>query len=42
MANAAHAPDSNAYYIPHDSTWPITGSFALFTLLLGAISYLND
>jgi cytochrome c oxidase subunit 3 len=42
MANAAHAPDSNAYYIPHDSTWPITGSFALFTLMLGAISYLND
>src|SRR5882757_10149931 len=42
MANAAHAPDSNAYYIPHDSTWPITGSFALFTLMLGAICYLND
>jgi cytochrome c oxidase subunit III len=42
MANAAHAPDSNAYYIPHDSTWPITGSIALFTLMLGAISYLND
>jgi cytochrome c oxidase subunit III len=41
MANA-HAPDSNAYYIPHDSTWPITGSIALFTLMLGAISYLND
>jgi cytochrome c oxidase subunit III len=42
MANA-HAPDSNAaYYIPHDSTWPITGSIALFTLMLGAITYLND
>ena len=42
MANA-HAPDSNAaYYVPHDSTWPITGSIALFTLMLGAISYLND
>jgi cytochrome c oxidase subunit III len=42
MANA-HAPDSNAgYYVPHDSTWPITGSVALFTLMLGAISYLND
>jgi len=42
MANAAHAPDSNSYYIPHDSTWPITGSVALFTLMLGAITYLND
>jgi cytochrome c oxidase subunit III len=42
MANAAHAPDSNAYYIPHDSTWPITGSVALFTTMLGAIAYLND
>src|ERR1700753_852008 len=42
MANAAHAPDSNAYYVPHDSTWPITGSIALFTLMLGAITYFND
>jgi cytochrome c oxidase subunit 3 len=42
MANAAHAPDSNAYYVPHDSNWPITGSVALFTLMLGAIGYLND
>jgi cytochrome c oxidase subunit 3 len=42
MANAAHAPDSSSYYIPHNSTWPITGSVALFTLMLGAIVYLND
>src|SRR2546430_17244459 len=42
MANAAHAQDSNSYYVPHDSTWPITGSVALFTLMLGAIAYLND
>jgi cytochrome c oxidase subunit III len=42
MANAAHAPDSNSYYVPHDSTWPITGSVALFTLMLGAIAYLNE
>ncbi|MBV8741294.1 MAG: cytochrome c oxidase subunit 3 [Sinobacteraceae bacterium] len=41
MANV-HAPDSTAYYIPHDSRWPITGSVALFTLMLGAIVYLND
>jgi cytochrome c oxidase subunit III len=41
MANV-HAPDSTAYYIPHDSRWPITGSVALFTIMLGAIVYLND
>jgi cytochrome c oxidase subunit III len=41
MANA-HASDSNPYYIPHDSTWPITGSVALFTVMLGAVAYLND
>src|SRR4051794_37457181 len=42
MANAAHAPDSNTYYVPHNSSWPITGSVALFTLMLGAIAYLNE
>jgi cytochrome c oxidase subunit 3 len=41
MANA-HAPDHSSYYIPHDSHWPITGSVALFTVMLGAIAYLND
>ncbi|HEY4210700.1 MAG TPA: cytochrome c oxidase subunit 3 [Steroidobacteraceae bacterium] len=41
MANA-HAPDSNAYYIPHHSKWPIIGSIALFTVMLGAIVFLND
>ena len=34
--------DANRYYIPHDSRWPIIGSVALFTLMLGAVSYLND
>jgi cytochrome c oxidase subunit 3 len=42
MADAAHTHDSNAYYIPHHSNWPITGSVALFTVMLGAIVYLND
>jgi cytochrome c oxidase subunit III len=41
MANA-HAHDSNSYYIPHSSGWPITGSVALFTTMLGAITFLND
>jgi cytochrome c oxidase subunit 3 len=44
MANAhdAHAPAGNQYYIPHHSPWPILGSVALFTIMLGAICYLND
>jgi len=38
----AHAPDSSRYYIPQHSHWPILGSFSLFTVMLGAIAYLND
>ncbi|HUL47881.1 MAG TPA: cytochrome c oxidase subunit 3 [Steroidobacteraceae bacterium] len=41
MANA-QVPDGNQYYIPHDSPWPIRGSLALFAIMLGAISFLND
>ncbi len=41
MANA-QVPDGIQYYIPHDSPWPIRGSIALFAIMLGAISYLND
>jgi len=43
MANAP-TTDTGAtrYYIPHHSHWPIIGSVALFSLMLGAISYLND
>ncbi|MGH8140621.1 MAG: cytochrome c oxidase subunit 3 [Steroidobacteraceae bacterium] len=41
MANA-HAPGSSSYYIPHHSPWPIRGSVALFAIMLGAASYLND
>jgi cytochrome c oxidase subunit 3 len=33
--------DSEKYYIPHGSPWPILGSVALFCLMLGAVSYLN-
>src|SRR5262244_678385 len=43
MAHASHAHDAGStYYIPHDSNWPITGSIALFTIMLGAIGYLNE
>ncbi len=38
----AHAPEGNAYYIPHGSPWPIRCSIALFAIMLGAIAYLND
>src|SRR3982751_1380594 len=41
MANA-HAPAGEKYYVPHESKWPIIGSAAFFTLLLGAIALLND
>jgi cytochrome c oxidase subunit 3 len=37
----AHA-DSTKYYLPHGSPWPILGSVALFCLMLGAVSYLNE
>src|ERR1700722_8833358 len=38
----AHTPDAGKYYIPTNSHWPIVGSVALFTTMLGAISFLND
>jgi len=34
--------DAGAYYVPHGSPWPILGSVALFCLMLGAVSFLND
>jgi len=37
----SHA-DSSKYYVPHDTQWPITGSIALFVLMLGAVSVLNE
>src|SRR5450432_1509472 len=37
----AHA-DSSKYYIPHGTPWPIIGSVALFCLMFGAVSVLNE
>jgi cytochrome c oxidase subunit 3 len=37
----AHAQESSKYYVPHSSKWPIIGSAAFFTLLLGVIALLN-
>jgi cytochrome c oxidase subunit 3 len=39
QAHAAHGGDK--YYIPHGSKWPIVGSVALFTTMLGVSSWLN-
>src|SRR5690242_4537670 len=38
----AHAHAGEKYYVPHESKWPIIGSAAFFTLLLGAICLLNE
>jgi cytochrome c oxidase subunit 3 len=39
QAHAAHAADK--YYIPHGSKWPIIGSVALFTTMVGVAAWLN-
>jgi cytochrome c oxidase subunit 3 len=41
MAQAHAAHDASKYYIPHGSKWPIIGSVALFTTMLGAALLLN-
>ena len=40
----AHAPAGTAdkYYIPHGSPWPIIGSISLFTVMSGAVLWLNE
>ena len=38
----AQPHDANKYYIPNPSPWPIIGAVSLFTMMLGAVSYLND
>jgi cytochrome c oxidase subunit 3 len=38
-----HAPaDHSKYYVPHGTPWPIVGSVALFTTMLGVVSWLNE
>jgi cytochrome c oxidase subunit 3 len=38
-----HAPaDHSKYYVPHGTPWPIIGSVALFTMMLGVVSWLNE
>ena len=38
----AHATDADKYYIPHGSPWPIFAAVSLFTVMAGAISFLNE
>jgi len=38
----AQTPDTEIYYIPHGSPWPLYGSVTLFVLMSGAIAWLND
>ncbi|MCS6947369.1 MAG: cytochrome c oxidase subunit 3 [Steroidobacteraceae bacterium] len=43
MAQAhAHAHDSQKYYLPHESPWPIFGSITLFVLMFGVSGWLNE
>jgi cytochrome c oxidase subunit 3 len=42
MSTKAETHDSNTYYVPHSSPWPIIGSVTLFVLMIGAVSFLND
>ncbi|HTY49554.1 MAG TPA: cytochrome c oxidase subunit 3 [Steroidobacteraceae bacterium] len=37
----AHAQDTGRYYIPHHSLWPIVGSLSLFSIMVGAFTFLN-
>jgi cytochrome c oxidase subunit III len=42
MAHAHSTPaPSDKYYVPHGSPWPIVGSVALFTTMIGAVLWLN-
>ncbi|MGC8518780.1 MAG: cytochrome c oxidase subunit 3 [Steroidobacteraceae bacterium] len=34
--------DSSKYYVPHGSPWPIIAALALFSLMLGAVLYLDN
>ncbi len=43
MAQAhADTHDSNLYYVPHGSRWPVLASVALFTAMFGLASWLNE
>ena len=39
---AGHGSDTNIYYVPHGSRWPVVASVALFTTMVGFASWLNE
>jgi cytochrome c oxidase subunit 3 len=42
MSTKSDSHDASIYYVPHGSPWPILGSVALFSLMIGAASFLNE
>jgi cytochrome c oxidase subunit 3 len=42
MAHASTTHDPNVYFVPHSSRWPFFGSIALFVMMVGVASWLND
>jgi cytochrome c oxidase subunit 3 len=42
MSSKSDSHDASIYYVPHGSPWPILGSVALFSLMMGAVSFLNE
>lgn len=39
---ADHSPNANAYFVPSQSKWPFVGSIAMFVMMIGVASWLND
>jgi cytochrome c oxidase subunit 3 len=37
-----HPHDADVYFVPHHSKWPFVGSIAMFVLMIGVASWLND
>jgi cytochrome c oxidase subunit 3 len=42
MSTHTETHDASTYYIPHGSPWPIYGSIGLFTLMAGAVCFMNE
>ncbi|MDQ1121197.1 MULTISPECIES: cytochrome c oxidase subunit 3 [Pseudoxanthomonas] len=37
-----HSQDTDVYFVPAQSKWPFVGSIAMFVLMIGVASWLND
>ncbi|RZZ81571.1 cytochrome c oxidase subunit 3 [Pseudoxanthomonas winnipegensis] len=37
-----HSQDADVYFVPAQSKWPFVGSIAMFVLMIGVASWLND